>query len=122
MNGKISRQMLQCIEFPHSLPTPLSWSGSWEYGDEYTTKRKRQVKTVVNRWIWPHDGTDQAPDVDSKRANCSIPSVPMTNRWTMVYWSFDSHRRLHLFFLLCSGARTVLMVVIRDHHPGQANL
>ncbi|KRZ02869.1 hypothetical protein T11_18483 [Trichinella zimbabwensis] len=89
VNSNVTCRALLPVEFPHSLPTPLSWSGSWEYGDEYTTKRKlvislrRQVKTVVNRWIWPHDGTDQMLDVDSKRANCSIPSVAMTNRWTM---------------------------------------
>ncbi|KRZ42449.1 hypothetical protein T4C_12186 [Trichinella pseudospiralis] len=44
--------------------------------------------TSINRWcspwdMWPYDGTDQVLDVDSRNANCSIPSVPVTNQKAM---------------------------------------
>ncbi|KRZ13543.1 hypothetical protein T11_7662 [Trichinella zimbabwensis] len=60
----------------------------------------RQVTDV------PHDGTVQVLDVDSRRDNCCIASVPVTNQWAIAS-----------LFLVVQRSWDVLMAINRSHHP-----
>ncbi|KRZ73372.1 hypothetical protein T10_6715 [Trichinella papuae] len=108
----ITCRVLLLAEFPHFLPAVLAarspsrqiFTAFYVATIEETipcigiervlgiTRQIHDETQVINLYsgTWPHDGIDQALDVDGRRANCCIPSIPVTNRWAIARFSCGS--------------------------------